>query len=104
MNVLMDSSFVIDLLNEVADGVPGCAMRWLEKNPRARLWVTPVTLAEVLEGAEDKMAVMEFLDRFHWQGLHHSHAVRAALLQQRSPRRMGENNAWQAAVVLVMKG
>jgi hypothetical protein len=33
MNVLMDSSFVIDLLNEVAEGVPGCAMRWLEKIP-----------------------------------------------------------------------
>lgn len=54
---LLDSSFVIDLLNEIADGKAGSASSWLKRNPAARLWITPVTLAEVLEGAEDPEAV-----------------------------------------------
>jgi len=101
---LLDSSFVIDLLNEVADGVAGPAMAWLRKNPRARLWISPVTFAEVLEGAENVDAVRAHLQRYRWQGLHHRQAELAALLQRRSERRMGENDAWQAATAMVMKG
>ncbi len=104
MNVLLDSSFVIDLLNEIADGTPGVACAWLGKNRRARLWVSAVTVAEVLEGAGDMDAVREFLSRFRWQGLHHSHAARVALLQSRAKQRMGENDAWQAAVAIDMRG
>lgn len=101
---LLDSSFVIDLLNELADGVAGPAMAWLRNNPRARLWISPVTYAEVLEGAENADAVREHLQRYRWQGLHHIHAEMAALLQRRSPQRMGENDAWQAAAALAMQG
>ena len=101
---LLDSSFVIDLLNEVADGVPGPAMSWLRRNRRARLWISPVTYAEVLEGAEDVDAVREHLQRYRWQGLHHVQAEMAALLQRRSSRRMGENDAWQAAAAMAMQG
>jgi len=104
VNVLLDSSFVIDLLNEWADQAAGPATEWLKRNPRARLWVSAVTVAEVLEGAEDVDAVGRFLNRFRWQGLHHSHAMRVALLQQRSQQRMGENDAWQAAVVMELRG
>ena len=51
---LLDSSFVIDLLNEMADNdEEGPALQWLKRNRRARLWISPVTLAEVLEGAQD---------------------------------------------------
>lgn len=32
---LLDSSFVIDLLNELADGVYGPAVAWLAAHPRA---------------------------------------------------------------------
>lgn len=101
---LLDSSFVIDLLNEVADGVAGPAMAWLRRNPRARLWISPVTYAEVLEGADDVDAVRAHLQRYRWQGLHHSQAELVALLQRRSERRMGENDAWQAATAMAMKG
>lgn len=104
MNALLDSSFLIDLLNEVAAGKPGQACAWLRRNPRMRLWVSAVSVAEVLEGAEDMDAVRQFLGRFHWQGLHHAHAARAALLQRRTKQRMGENDAWQAAVALEMRG
>lgn len=104
MKVLLDSSFVIDLLNEIADSRPGPAHAWLSRNPRAQLWVSAVTVAEVLEGAEDLECVSHFLSRFRWQGLHHDHARRVALLQANSRSRMGENDAWQAAVTLAMKG
>ena len=104
MNVLLDSSFLIDLLNELANQSAGPATAWLKRHPRARLWVSAVTVAEVLEGAGDVDAVGRFLNRFRWQGLHHSHAIRVALLQQRSKQRMGENDAWQAAVVMELRG
>jgi hypothetical protein len=45
---LLDSSFVIDLLNEIAHGQSGAALGWLHRNRPAALWISPVTLAEVL--------------------------------------------------------
>ena len=101
---LLDSSFLIDLLNEIADGAPGPAATWLRKNPRAQLWITPVTYAEVLEGADDPDAVRSYLHRYRWQGLHRVHAESAAFLQRRAKQRMGENDAWQVAVALRMDG
>ena len=62
---LLDSSFVIDLLNEMADDdEEGPAIRWLKRNRRARLWISPVTLAEALEGAQDPQAVKAYLGRY----------------------------------------
>ncbi|MDB6006164.1 MAG: hypothetical protein JWR15_3151 [Prosthecobacter sp.] len=78
---LLDSSFVIDLLNEVADGVAGPAMEWLRQHPQAQLWISAVTYAEVLEGADDADAVRSHLRRYRWQGLHHAQADLVALLQ-----------------------
>jgi predicted nucleic acid-binding protein len=101
---LLDSSFVIDLLNETADGVPGPAFAWLHRHRAAQLWISPVTFSEVLEGAEDPDAVREHLRRYRWQGIHHAHAELASQLQRRARHRMGENDAWQAAVALNMKG
>jgi predicted nucleic acid-binding protein len=102
--VLLDSSFLIDLLNETADAKPGAACEWLRRNPKAKLWISPVTWAEVLEGAENADAVRDFMKVFQWQGIHHAHAEAAAKLQRRASKRMGENDAWQAAVALCMGG
>jgi predicted nucleic acid-binding protein len=89
MNALLDSSFLIDLLNELAAGTPGPACAWLERNKRARcFWISAVSAAEVLEGAADIDTVRAFLGRFRWQGLHQAHAVRVALLQSRSKQRL----------------
>lgn len=95
---LLDSSFVIDLLNEIAEAREGPAFAWLDRNRRARLWISPVTLAEVLEGAENVDAVKTYLARYAWQGIHRTHAESAAARQRRSARRMGENDAWQCAI------
>ncbi len=101
---LLDSSFVIDLLNEIADrDTQGAALGWLQRNRRARLWISPVTLAEVLEGAEDMDAVKAYLGRYSWQGIHRAQAESAARRQRRAADRLGENDAWQAAVAECMK-
>jgi predicted nucleic acid-binding protein len=104
MNFLLDSSFVIDVLNEIAAGEVGPALQWLKANPRARLWISPITLAEVLEGAADPVAVSGYLARYSWQGIHRAQAEAAARLQKRLHKRMGENDAWQAAIAETMKG
>jgi predicted nucleic acid-binding protein len=102
MNALLDSSFVIDLLNEIADGRKGSALRWLDSHKRARLWVSPITVAEVLEGANDPDAVRAYLSRFAWQAVNRTHADRVAMLQRKRARRLGENDAWQCAIADVM--
>ncbi len=101
---LLDSSFVIDLLNELSSGRPGPAVAWVRRNLSARLWISPITWAEVMEGADDEEAVREHLARYRWQGIHRAHAERVAQLQRRAAHRMGENDAWQTAILLQMEG
>jgi predicted nucleic acid-binding protein len=96
---LLDSSFLVDLLNEMADGQAGPATSWLQYNRSAQVWISPVTMAEVLEGADDPAAVRAYLTRFSWQGIHRVHADKVALRQRRSSHRLGENDAWQVAIV-----
>jgi predicted nucleic acid-binding protein len=95
---LLDSSFIIDLLNEIASGKAGAALDWLRRNGAAALWISPVTLAEVLEGADDPDAVKDYLRRYSWQGIHRVHAGLVTTAQRRAARRMRENDAWQAAI------
>jgi predicted nucleic acid-binding protein len=99
---LLGSSFLIDLLNEIADASKGPAFEWLERNEKSQLWISPVTLAEVLEGASDAKVVKSYLARYSWQGIHRMHAEKVALRQRRSSRRMGENDAWQCAIAEYM--
>ena len=54
-------------------------------------------MEEVLEGAADEAAAFVSLQRFAIQGLHLAQARRCALLQRRTSRRMGENDAWLVA-------
>jgi predicted nucleic acid-binding protein len=99
---LLDSSFVIDLLNEIVADERGPARSWMERNVRSELWVSPVTHAEVLEGANDADAVRDALRPFRWQTIGRQHAERVALIQSRSANRMGENDAWQVAIADTM--
>lgn len=99
---LLDTSFVIDLLNEIADQRPGPALAWLQRNAAARIWISPVTLAEVLEGAAEPEAVKSYLARYSWQGIHRVHAEKVGLRQKQARSRMGENDAWQAAIAECM--
>jgi predicted nucleic acid-binding protein len=95
---LLDSSFLVDLLNETASEEEGPALSWLRRNAAAQLWISPVTMAEVLEGAEAPEAVRAYLARFSWQGIHRVHADKVAQRQRRASHRLGENDAWQVAI------
>jgi len=81
---LLDSSFVIDLLNEIAANQRGPARAWAARNPGAELWISPVTSAEVSEGASDTAAVREVFRAFRWQTIGHQQAERAALRDPKS--------------------
>ena len=99
---LLDSSFVIDLLTEVSEGEAGPALRWSDANRNAGLWVSPITYAEVLEGADDPVLVDKAFRAFRWQMIGRQHAFNAAHMQRRSPNRLGENDAWQVAIADLM--
>jgi predicted nucleic acid-binding protein len=99
---LLDTSFLIAYFNEVADRQDGPARAfWAMKPGRARLYVSIVTLSELLEGAENPDEVEgKVFEAANVLGLHRQHARRAGLMQRRAReagRRMGENDAWIAA-------
>src|SRR5882757_1987108 len=95
--VLLDSSFLIALEREAARNETGPARRYLPSLRGRSLVVSVVSIEEVLEGAVDQDATLASLRQLSVQGLHLAHARRCALLQRRSPRRLGENDAWLVA-------
>jgi predicted nucleic acid-binding protein len=98
---LLDTSFLVDLSDEAAAGVVGPASRTLAGLRWHRLFISPVTAAEVLEGADLPEEAAKELGRFHRQTIGWQAAQRCALNQSRAARRMGENDAWQAALAAV---
>ena len=94
---LLDSSFLIALERETAAGEPGPAQRFLPALRGRPLVVSIVSVEELLEAAADEGVALTALQRFNIQGLHLAQARRCALLQRRSARRLGENDAWLVA-------
>ena len=95
---LLDTSFLIDLEDEVIAGKVGPATRTLAGLGKARLYVSPVTVAEIIEGAEDPLAAERALFGYRHITIGWAAARRCAVLQHSNARRMGENDAWQAAL------
>jgi len=62
---LLDTSFLIDLEDEAFSGEEGPATRMLERLGSARLYISPVTAAELLEGAVDEMESARALSAYH---------------------------------------
>jgi predicted nucleic acid-binding protein len=94
---LLDSSYLIDLERETATDETGPARRFLPSLRGRPLVISIVTVEEILEGAIDEAAALASLQRFTMQALHLGQARRCALLQRRSSRRLGENDAWLVA-------
>jgi len=101
--VLLDTSFLIDLEREVSAGEPGPAQRFLPRLRGRRLVVSVVCVEEVLEGTANDAHALASLQKFAIQGLQLAHARRCALLQRRSARRLGENDAWIVATADVLE-
>lgn len=95
--VLLDASFLVDLERETTAGTIGPARRFLPALRGRPLVISVVTIAEILEGAADETRAQASLERFTIQGVHLAQARRCAVLQRRSARRMGENDAWLVA-------
>jgi predicted nucleic acid-binding protein len=95
--VLLDTSFLVELERETANGENGPARKFLPLLRGRRLVISIVGVEEILEGAADEAAAFASLQRFAIQGLHRNQARRCALLQRRASRRMGENDAWLLA-------
>lgn len=103
---LLDTSFLIDLLNETEKRETGPARRFWNRMPaRARVYVSIASLAEVLEGASDPAAAEHALGLFaQTLGLFHQHAGQAARIQRQARAtgtRLGENDAWIAATAVL---
>jgi len=94
---LLDSSFVLDLLNEIAGGKAGAALNGCGATVRGVVDFLPSRWRKFWRVAEDPGAVKDYLRRYSWQGIHRVHADIVAASQRRASRRMGENDAWQAA-------
>jgi predicted nucleic acid-binding protein len=100
--VLLDASFLIDFDRETTERRFGPAHRTMDGLRHRRLVISIVTVEEILEGAADLPLAIRSLQRFSIQGLQMAHARRCALMQRRSPRRMGENDAWLVATAMVL--
>jgi predicted nucleic acid-binding protein len=96
--VLLDTSFLIALERETARNEIGPARTFLPSLRGRRLVVSIVNVEELLEGAVDEAALIAGISRFTLVGLHLAQARRCALLQRRSARRLGENDAWIVAI------
>ncbi len=94
---LLDNSYLIDLERETATGDVGPARRFLPSLRGRPLVVSIVSVEELLEGAVDEAAALASLQRFTIQCLHLAQARRCALVQRRTSRRLGENDAWLVA-------
>lgn len=94
---LLDSSYLIDLERETANAEIGPARIFLSSVRGRPLAVSVVSVEELLEGAISEADALAALQRFTIQGLHLAQARRCALLQRRTFRRLGENDAWLVA-------
>lgn len=94
----MDTSFLIDLADEVAEGKEEPACRTLRRLAETRVYVSAVTVAELLEGAEEPAKAAVELAAYRFLALGWGAAQRCARNQSQSTKRMGENDAWQAAL------
>lgn len=97
--LLLDTSFVSDLDAELARRETGPARAFFARTRQAEVFVSVVTVAEFYEN-RGREAARELASRFAVLGLHVGDALRCGLLQSRSARRLGENDAWLAAQAL----
>ena len=101
---LLDTSLLIDLDAEEVSGGDGPAHRALKTFPQGAIYLSPVTVAEFLEGAVDEEAAYKVLLQYSWHTIGDAVARRYSLNQRRAARKgtmMGENDAWQAAIASV---
>jgi predicted nucleic acid-binding protein len=98
--LLLDTSFLIEFEDELAQRKIGPAHRVLAAHHRRSAAISIIALGEFAEGFTDPRALVEFLAPFRVVTLSRAIAWRTAALQSSLSRRLGENDAWIAATAL----
>jgi hypothetical protein len=98
--LLLDTSFLIELEDEVARRKMGPAREMLAAHRRETAAISIIALGEFAESFSDPRALVEFLAPFRVVTLSRAIAWRTAALQSSLPRRLGGNDAWIAATAL----
>jgi predicted nucleic acid-binding protein len=98
--LLLDTSFLIELEDELVNRKAGPANSVLARHRRQAAAISIISLGEFAEGFTDPRALVEFLAPFRVVQLSRAIAWRMAALQGSLSRRLGENDAWIAATAL----
>lgn len=98
--LLLDTSFLIEFENELANRKTGPARAVLDTHRRQAVAISIITLGEFAEGFDDPKALVEFLAPFRVVQVSRGIAWHMAALQGSLSRRLGENDAWIAATAL----
>jgi predicted nucleic acid-binding protein len=101
--MLLDSSYLIDLEEEIAGGGFGPAIAFAHTLRRSAPRISVVTLGELAAGAANEQAMRRFLSRYRVISLKPEIAWLAGRLERAlatTGRRLGENDNWIAATAL----
>ena len=98
--LLLDTSFLVELEDEVASRRAGLATAVLRSRRSEPAAISIIPFGELAEGFSDPLAAHAFLSRFRILQLSRAIAWRTAVMQSSLPRRLGEHDAWIAATAL----
>jgi predicted nucleic acid-binding protein len=99
---LLDTSVLIDLEHQLAQGIVGSVQTFLGRHRAEPLACSMVTIGELASGADEE-SIRFFLRRLRKIPLDEAIAYRAGRLDQdlaRQGMRLGENDNWIAATAL----
>jgi predicted nucleic acid-binding protein len=98
--LLLDTSCLVALEEELAQRRPGPASAALGAHRHESAAISIVTVGEFAEGFEDPQEFGNFIQRFRVVQLSRAIAWRTAQMQASLPQRLGENDAWIAATAM----
>ncbi len=97
--MLLDTTFLIDLADEIDLRAPAAATAWLNHHRNAHLWTTVISLGELAAGLQANNLARQFLASFRIARLHPEVAYEAANIDRElmgPGQRLGENDTWIA--------
>lgn len=101
--MLLDSSYLIDLEEELAERKFGPAIAFASAHRRSAPRISIITVGELAAGAVDETATRRFLSRYRVIALKPQIAYLAGRLERALSargQRLGENDNWIAATAL----
>jgi len=101
--MLLDSSYLIDLEEELTERKFGPALAFANAHRRAEPRISIITLGELAAGSAEEAGVRKFLTRYRVVSLKPEIAYLAGRLERSlsiKGQRLGENDNWIAATAL----